>query len=69
MEEECDERVLGVEEGWSRPHLLGVPMLLYLSVGWNCCSSKASQTTAEVTKHTYEVMDDFENSNCGKRVR
>ena len=66
MEIECSERVLEAAEGWPRPNLLGVSMWRYLSVGWGCCSSETSRTPAEVTKHTYEVMNDFENSNCGK---
>ena len=35
----------------------------------SCCSSEASWTPAEVTKYTYEVMDDFENLNHGNRVQ
>jgi hypothetical protein len=39
-------------------------------VRWvGCCSSEASRTPAELTKHTYEVMDDFENSNHGNKVQ
>jgi len=34
-----------------------------------CCSSEASRTPAEVTKRTYEVIDDFENSNHGNKVQ
>ena len=34
----------------------------------NCCSYWDC-VPAKVTKHTYEIMDDFENSNHGKRVR
>ena len=30
---------------------------------------RSVRTPTEVTKHTYEVKDDFENSNYGNRVR
>ena len=33
------------------------------------CSSEASQAPAEVTKHTYKVMDGFENSDRGNKVQ
>jgi hypothetical protein len=69
MEIECGVRVLGAAEGWPRPHLLGVSMWRYLSVGWVVAAQRPIRTPAEVTKHTYEVMGDFENSNHGNRVR
>jgi hypothetical protein len=57
--------VLGAAEGWSGPNLLGVPMWRYLSVGWVVADKRPIRTLTEVTKHTYEVMGDFENSNHG----
>jgi hypothetical protein len=60
---------MGVEEEWPVPHLLGVPIWRYLSAGWVVAAQRPNRTPTEVTKHTYEVMDDFENSNHGNRVR
>ena len=68
MEIECGDRVLEAAKGLPGPNLIGVPMCRYLSVGWVVAAQKPIRTPTEETKHTYEVMNDFANSNHGNRV-